>query len=205
MVAVFFATGAWFYPQLPSQIASHWNAAGQVNGYMSKFWGVFLYPIIFIVIAALLFAIPRIDPRRENIAKFRQYYDWFVIAFAFFFYYIYLFILFWNIGYVFNLGAAIIPPIAGLFYVIGMILPHTEPNFMIGIRTPWTISSPSVWHRTHQVGGWAFKISAVISLIGIFFSSSLSVWFLLVPILVSAIGLVIYSYVLYERERSAKA
>jgi len=217
MVVVFFATGAWFYPQLPAQVASHWNAAGEVNGSMSRAWGAFLLPIIFVILAALLFAIPRIDPRRANIAKFRIYYDWFVTALAVVLYYIYLLVLFWNLGGsgaggspaaaagiaggMFNLSAAIIPPIAGLIYIAGMILPHTEPNWFIGVRTPWTISNDAVWHRTNRAGGWTFKISAVIGLVGIFFPPAVGIWFLVVPVLVSGIGLIVYSYVLYERAR----
>lgn len=201
-VVAFFATGAWFYPQLPAQIASHWNTAGQVDGTMSRFWGVYLFPLIFAVLALLLIAIPRIDPKRDNIAKFRKYFDYFVIAFALIFYYIYFLTLYWNLGNQFDFTAALIPPIAALFYIIGAILPHTEPNWTIGIRTPWTISSENVWRRTHQVGGWAFKISAVIAVCGIFFPPAVGVWFLFVPILISALGLVIYSYVLYEREKA---
>lgn len=197
----FFATGASFYPHLPVQIASHWNAVGQVNGYMPRVWGVFLFPIIFLIVAALFFAIPRMDPKRENIEKFRRYFDYFLVAFSLALYYIYLLTLLFNIGYALNLGLAIIPPIALLFYVIGVILPHTEPNWTIGIRTPWTISSASVWRKTHEVGGLVFKISAVISLIGVFFPAPAAIWFLLVPIAGSVIGLVIYSYVLYEKER----
>lgn len=200
-VVVFFATGFVFYPYLPAQVALHWNAAGQVNGSMGRAWGDFIFPIIFLVLAALFFAIPRIDPRRENIVKFRKYFDYFIVAFSIFFYYIYVTTLFWNLGYEFNLGAAIIPPLAGLLYIIGGILPHTEPNWFIGIRTPWTISSPTVWHKTHAVGGPAFKISGVIALLGIFFPLPIAIWFFVVPILISAIGLVIYSYVLYEKGR----
>ena len=162
----FFATGAAFYPHLPAQMASHWNAAGQVNGYMGRTWGVFLLPIIFAILAAMLAVIPRIDPRRENIAKFRRYYDYFLIVFSIFFYYIYILTLIWNIGYEFNLGGAIIPPIAALIYVIGMIMPHTEPNWFIGIRTPWTISSADVWRKTHKAGGWVFRACGITILFG---------------------------------------
>jgi uncharacterized membrane protein len=107
--------------------------------------------------------------------------------------------LLWNVGYRFDFALAIIPAIAGLFYVIGAILPNTEPNWTIGLRTPWTISNDAVWRKTNRAGGLAFKTSAVIGLIGMFFSAKIGFWFLLVPIIASMIGLVIYSYVLYER------
>jgi len=35
----------YFYPQMPEKMASHWNTKGQVDGYMSKFWGLFLIPL----------------------------------------------------------------------------------------------------------------------------------------------------------------
>src|SRR5580698_663404 len=97
MAIVFFATGAAFYPHLPTEIISHWNAAGQANGTMSRAWGAFLLPIIFAIIALIFAAIPRIDPRRDNITKFRRYYDYFVVLFAVFFYYIYLLTLLKNV------------------------------------------------------------------------------------------------------------
>jgi uncharacterized membrane protein len=200
MVLVFFATGIALYPYLPAQIATHWDAAGQVNGSMAREEGAFLIPIIFLIIAAIFFAIPRMDPRRDNIAKFRKYFDYFLVAFGLLFYYIYLLTLFWNLGYSFDMTSFLVPAIALFFYVIGAILPHTKPNWTIGIRTPWTISNDTVWKKTHQASGPAFKISAVIALLGLSFPV-FAIWFLVVPLIVSAIALVIYSYVLYEGKR----
>jgi uncharacterized membrane protein len=195
-----FVTGALTYPYLPAMVASHWNAAGEVNGYMSRAWGAFLFPVIMVIVIALLLAVPHIDPKRNNIAKFRKYYDCLVMTIVVVFYYLYALTLFWNLGYSFDFIVFLVPAFAVLFFAIGMILPRTEPNFMIGIRTPWTISSETVWKKTHKIGGVAFKICGVIALLGIAFPG-LAIWFLLGPIIVSAIGLVVYSYVLYEKEK----
>ena len=46
IILLSFLVGIYFYPQMPSQIASHWDINGKVNGYMSKFWGLFLMPLI---------------------------------------------------------------------------------------------------------------------------------------------------------------
>ncbi|MGB9695117.1 MAG: DUF1648 domain-containing protein, partial [Caldisericaceae bacterium] len=37
ILALTFIISIVFYPQLPDKVASHWNAQGQVDGYMSKF------------------------------------------------------------------------------------------------------------------------------------------------------------------------
>jgi len=200
MVAAAFALGAWIYPQLPPVVASHWDAAGNVNGFMPRFWGTFLLPIIFFVVAVLLFIAPRVDPRKDNIAKFRKYFDYFIVGFGVFFLYIYGLMLAWNVGYRFDLALAILPPLAGIIWLIGALLPHTELNFTIGIRTPWTISSETVWKKTHKVGGIVFRVCAVIALIGIAFPS-FAIWLFIAPVIVAALGLVIYSYVLYRGER----
>lgn len=198
---IFFITGALFYPFLPASVASHWNAEGVINGYTNRFLGAFLVPVIFLIIAVILVLVPRIDPKRENIFAFRHYFDYFRITLAFVFYYIYLLTLLIGVGYQFSFTTALIPAIAVLYYSIGIMLPHTKPNWSIGIRTPWTISSDAVWRSTHRAGGILFKWLGVLGLLGMLFPSRTGFWFLTAPLIIAVIGLVIYSYILYERER----
>ena len=47
VIIISFALSAYLYPKFPAQVASHWNVKGEVDSYMSKFWGLFLFPIIF--------------------------------------------------------------------------------------------------------------------------------------------------------------
>ncbi len=195
-------TGIIFYPQLPPVVASHWDAAGNVNGYMAKGWAVALFPIILAIIYVIFLIIPRIDPRRENIEKFRKYFDYLILAISLFLYYFFALFLLWNLGVPFDFKVATIPAFAALWWIIGVILPHTQSNWFIGIRTPWTISSETVWKKTHAAGGRWFKISAIISLLGIVFPTSM-LWFILVPIIATAIGVVVYSYFLYEQEKKS--
>ena len=35
------------FDRLPDQMASHWNTANQVDGYISRFWSAFLMPILY--------------------------------------------------------------------------------------------------------------------------------------------------------------
>ena len=67
------------------------------------------------------------------------------------------------------------------------------------IRTPWTLSSDTVWDKTHKIGGFLFKISGAFALIGIFFGDY-AIWFLLVPVIVSTVYTVVYSYIEYKKE-----
>lgn len=72
IVLLSFAIGIYFYPQMPEKMASHWNALGQVDGYTSKFWGLFLMPFLSVGLLLLFILIPKIDPLKANIEIFRK-------------------------------------------------------------------------------------------------------------------------------------
>ena len=144
LTVVAFVVAYLIYPALPERAASHWNAAGEVNGYMSRFWAVMILPLIMVIFSLMFILIPRIDPLKKNIAQFRKYFDWFVFFMMLFLVYIYALTIFWNFGWRFNFAVAITPAFAVLFYVCGIMVGKTKRNFFIGIRTPWTLSNDVV-------------------------------------------------------------
>ena len=85
-----FTISIYLYPQMPEKLASHWDSQGQVDGYMSKFWGLFLIPFVMVGILLLFIAIPKIDPLKSNILKFWPNYQRFVILLMCFLFYIHL-------------------------------------------------------------------------------------------------------------------
>ena len=72
------AVGLALWNRLPDPMASHWNENDQVNGYVSKFWGVFLMPLITLGMLVLFLLIPNIDPLKANIAQFRDVFNLFI-------------------------------------------------------------------------------------------------------------------------------
>lgn len=197
IILLSFIIGIYFYPQMPEEMASHWNTQGQVDGYMSKFWGLFLMPIILIGLALFFVAIPRIDPLKENIEKFRRYYDGFIILLFLFLLSIHFQVILWNIGI--EMSPNVIFPIGLglLFFYIGILCENAKRNWFIGIRTPWTLSSDKVWEKTHKIGGKLFKIAGIIALFGVFFPSY-AFYFILIPVTLVAIYTIIYSYFGYQ-------
>jgi uncharacterized membrane protein len=196
--------GAMLWNQLPDQMASHWDVNDQVNGYMSKFWGVFLMPLITVVLFLLFLLIPNIDPLKANIAEFRGTFNLFIAFIIGFMVYIHFLTLRWNLGYTnLGIGKAMLPAMGLLFFIIGSMLRKAKRNWFIGIRTPWTLSSDNVWDKTHQLGATLFMISGVLAVIGGFIGGVIAFWAIMVPVLGTTIFLVVYSYVLYQREQKA--
>lgn len=201
IVVLSFVIAGYFFPLMPDKMVSHWNAAGQPNGFMDKTTALLLMPVISVILLGLFYLIPRIDPLKENIQKFRNYFDSFIIIIMAFMQYIFLLTIYWNTGNTFDMNSAIIPAIAILFYYSGILIENSKRNWFIGIRTPWTLSNENVWNKTHKIGGKLFKATAIISLIGLFFKEN-ALYFMLVPAISTAIYTIAYSYVEYKKETS---
>lgn len=203
IIVLAFALALWFYPQIPDVIAVHWGADGIADGFAQKEFWIFLVPIVMIVLALLLYLIPKMDPKRKNIEKFWDKYCWFVAEIELFMLYVQLLMIVWNTGFEFNMGQALAPAFAGLFYFVGKLVRDAKQNWTIGIRTPWTLSSKSVWEKTHKSGAKIFKVCAVICLFGILLPKY-SIVFVIVPVLLAAFYLFVYSYLEYSKERKKK-
>src|SRR6266540_4643575 len=196
--------GIALWNRLPDPMASHWGPNDEVNGYISKFWGVFLMPLITLGMLVLFMIIPSIDPLKANIAQFRDVFNLFITLIVAFMVYIYALSLLWNLGYTdFGMSKAMLPALGILFFFIGYMLRKAKRNFFIGIRTPWTLSSDKVWDETHRLGSVLFMISGALAFIGSFLGGMTAFWFLFAPLMISTLITLVYSYLLYQREVKA--
>ncbi len=186
------------YPLLPEQVASHWDANDQVNGYMSRFWGVALMPLITIGMALLFLAIPNIDPLKANIDQFREYFNTFIVLIVTFMLYIHGLTLAYNLGYIFRISLAMIPAMGLLFVFAGIMMGKARRNYFIGIRTPWTLANDEVWDKTHALGSKLFIAAGLGSLLTVFLGEN-GLWFLMTIIIGAALVPVVYSYVLFTK------
>ena len=188
------------YNRLPDPMASHWNLNDEVDGSMSRPWGAFLMPVMAAFLTGLLLLVPGIDPLKANIASFRGAYNAFVVGIVVFLLYLHKLTLLWNLGYQqFRMSTVLLPAVGLIFVLVGWLLARTRRNWFIGIRTPWTLSSDTVWEKTHRLGSQTFIVMGLVVLFtGLLGSGGL----LLIPVVI-AFGVlvpVVYSYVLYRRE-----
>jgi len=197
LVLLTFVVGIVIYPHMPNKVASHWNAAGEVDGHMSKFWGVFLMPIICLVCILLFIFIPKMDPLKKNFKAFEKEFNMFILVLFLFFFYIYLLTIFWNLGYDINIGKYITPAVGILFIFIGLLLRKAKRNYFVGIRTPWTLANDKVWDKTHQLGFKLFIIIGILCFLGIFIPEYTFYIFIVSVLLITGI-LFLYSYLIYR-------
>ncbi|MEM1390866.1 MAG: SdpI family protein, partial [Pseudomonadota bacterium] len=75
----------------------------------------------------------------------------------------------------------------------------TRPNWFLGIRTPWTLSSNQAWEKTHRLGGRLFMAIGVIGLIAAFVLDGLPLA-LIIPALALSTAMIcaVYSYFVWR-------
>jgi len=183
--------------QMGANLATHWNAAGEADGYGSNFMGLYLLPVITIVMTAFLLFVPKIDPLKANIESFRSEYNLFVLFFAGFMVYVHSLTLAWNIGLHFSMNTLLIPAFGLFFILTGRMIRKAKRNFFIGIRTPWTLANDEVWGKTHQLGGKLFIVSGLLTAASIIYPPA-AIWVLLTTGIGAAIVSTIYSYVVFR-------
>jgi uncharacterized membrane protein len=204
MIAGAAIAGLLLWNQLPDQMASHWNVNDEVDGYMSKPWGVFMLPLVTLGMFVLFLVVPSIDPLKANITQFREAFNLFIVLMVAFMLYVHALTLAWSLGNTnFKMSTSMLPAMGLLFIFIGFMLRKAKRNFFIGIRTPWTLSSDTVWDKTHQLGAVLFMVSGMLAFIGGIFGGLVAFWMLFVPLIGSTVFLLVYSYVLYRRETKA--
>lgn len=203
IVALMVVVSAAVYSRLPAVMATHWGANNSPNGTMPRFWGV-AFPILLTVgVAALLWIVPYIDPRRRNYEAFRSTYNAFVVGLVVFLAYLDFLMLAWNLGYQVPIGRAIAPAVGLVFVGAGVLVQKAQPNWFVGIRTPWTLSSPTVWEKTHKLAAPFIILGGIVTAFGVFWVPL--VWVGIVLLVLALGGVVVYSYFAYEAEQKGKA
>jgi uncharacterized membrane protein len=200
LTAISFAAGLYVYPHLPAQIVSHWNGAGEPNGALPKIWGIFLWPTVILAVFALWSLIPVLEPLESNLKEFRRSYNLLFLILELFFCYGFALVLTFDLGHNFNLAQYLAPALAALLVAIGILLKDFKRNFFVGIRTPWTLSSDEIWHKTHQLGATLLYICAA-CVLAASFVPQLLLTLTILPLIVTAFVTVIYSYVEFRHER----
>jgi uncharacterized membrane protein len=196
-VLILLAAFVWLSPRMPAGVPTHWNAQGQVNGYMSPL-GAMLTPMIVIAVLALLtLLLPAISPRGFAITPFGSVFALIMLALQAFVLVAALAVLLNAAGHPVPMSLVSMLGIGALLMVIGNYMGKVRKNFFIGIRTPWTLASDAVWERTHRIGGWLFMLAGAAGIALALAGGSLVV---LVAIVLSiALALTVYSYIAYRR------
>jgi uncharacterized membrane protein len=199
------AVSVWAYPRLPETVATHWNLQGTPDGYSSRLWAVAMMPLLTLGLTGLFNVLPKVDPRRENYAKFLDSYWLIANAVLVFTGVADALILANGLGYTVQVDRLLPLGVGLLFAFLGNYLTRVEPNWFVGIRTPWTLSSDAVWRKTHRTAGWLFVVGGLVIAAGAFAPRGVFLPLFVATIVVVAGIPVVQSYILWKREQNGRA
>lgn len=184
------------YHKLPDRVPIHWNSSWEVDGTASKN-KMFLIGAVPALANGLFYLLPIIDPRRKNYDAKTYGLIRAVIVLLFVFLSWATVVTALDLGINDKLLLSVIIGIA--FIAMGNYLPKVKSNFFVGIKNPWALSDPTIWRKTHKVGGYFFFLIGLLMLpmgvIDTTLYSNLVIWVLLIGI----IAVNIYSYILYRK------
>jgi uncharacterized membrane protein len=160
VVGLMLVASAWAWTQLPpdASIPVHWGFDGQINGYAPKALGLFGLPLLTIGVVALFMVIPAVEPRRENLERSARAYGATWVGVVTLLGVIDLLVIATALGASLDMSRFVLAGIGALFVIIGNYLPTVRSNYLMGIRTPWTLTSERSWVQTHRVGGRLFVL-----------------------------------------------
>ena len=190
------------YQKLPERVPVNFGFDGTVNAYGDRatLWMMAgLGPLM-----ALLFQfLPRIDPKRQNYAKFQRYYDQFAIFMELFLLVVFGLVVTETLrpGTV-SIGRAVTALISIMLVLLGNMMGKIKHNYFFGIRTPWTLADPDVWTRTHSLGGklW-FALGVVLLPCSLLLPERGFFAVLLAGLLGSTVLVVVLSYLWYRQKQ----
>jgi uncharacterized membrane protein len=154
-------------------------------------------------VTLLAVLLPWISPRHFGDEPFRRVWDYIkgldVILFG------YLFV----VQVVSNLeggpetGRLFLGGLFLFFALLGNVLGKVQRNFWMGVRTPWTLASETVWNRTHRLTAWLWFAFGLIGFAAVMLGIP-PAW-LFGGLIVAVLIPVVYSLVLYKQlERAGK-
>lgn len=194
------------YPAMPQTVPTHWGADGAVDGWGDKA-GTLLMATMPLVLALVMLAVPRLDPKGFNFERFRGVYLGMSAALTLFMVAVAWMTPLTALGLVPEGGslasAAILFALGALTIALGNYLPRVHPNYTFGIRTPWTLASEDNWRRTHRFAGPVFVAAGAAMLAAALLSAvapEASFWVGMAAVLLATLVVGAYSFLAWRRE-----
>ena len=187
---------------LPEKVPTHWNYKGEVDKWGDKYSLITLLFLLPVLTYVLMVVVPKIDPKKKIEQMGGKYYQLKFILVLFMSTLAFI-ILHISVNQSTSSANLIFIPIGVLFIALGNYFKVIQPNYFIGIKTPWTLESKEVWKLTHIMAGKLWIIGGLLIVLGsLIIDKSIFIYILITIIAVISIVPVVYSYLKFKELRN---
>jgi uncharacterized membrane protein len=189
----------WFGP-MAEQVPTHWDIHGKPDHVVPRDQALpylLMVPGAMALMVVLTLLFPWLSPRSFDVERFRPTYHFIMALVVLLLGYIQGVLLVVSLGVQMPFLKVYLGGLFLFFAALGNVLGKVQRNFWMGVRTPWTLASETVWIRTHRLAAWLFVVSGLIGFVAVMLDASpwVAIGILAVPCLTP----VIYSLVLYKQ------
>lgn len=188
---------------LPEQVPIHWNINGQIDGYSGRIFGAWFMPCLMIALYLVFLILPSAFPAHDNHAHLHKaFYPIKNLIFLFLFI-IYCGSSFASLNSNFDFGQYIFGAVGLLLLSVGYFLRDIPQNFVMGVRTPWTLQNKVVWDKSNALmRNLLMIVGCIIALLSFLPDSGLRMFILLVSIACLVVIPILYSYIAFVKEKA---
>lgn len=184
-----------------SKVVVQWDAEGLPVRTVDRNDALLGIPVLAVILTVLFAFGPKIMPRRQSIERRGIYYliGWLGS------------LLVLTAGHVVIVLSALNhnAPFHNLLLIatamflvsVGYITKHSERNWLLGIKTPWSLSSDRAWEGANRISGNGFMLSGILGFGSVFFlPAKITLYVLLGGVTVSAVLGIIASFVIWQTQ-----
>lgn len=188
--------GMILWNELPDTVATHWGINNEANGFSSKAFAVFGFPVVLLVIHWFCMIATTFDKKSKNMnPKVLSLVLWICpVVSLLMSAVVYLTAL----GKEIKVGFIVILFMGVLLMTIGNYLPKCKQSYTMGIKLPWTLKDEENWNKTHRFAGVLWVIGGILIIATAVFESFI-IFFSIVLLMV--IVPTVYSYLHYKRKK----
>lgn len=190
------------WSSVPARVPTHWGLGGAPDQWSSRALGLLMMPGLIFAVSLLLPLSLLCGRRAEHLRRSESAIGTILLALAGVFTVMHVAMLqaFRTPGQrlsenlvVLGLGAA--------WVAMGNVLGKVQSNGLVGIRTPWTLGSEAVWHKTHRFAGFTFVGGGLLAMCACLLPSALKFAVGVSALVGGGLAPVVYSY--YEARAEA--
>lgn len=186
----------WAHLHLPdAPLPTHYGIDGQADNFMPRDQALAVLPGIALVLLLVMWGIAAIMPKKVTPARFAEVYGTIIVATALLMAVIHLVMILHALGFPVDPSRGAMFALGGFLMVLGNFLPKLRRNYVMGIRTAWTIADERVWEKTHRFAGPWFMLGGA-AVIGATFvpDRSLGTGLMIFALVIPSVACVVYSY-----------
>lgn len=196
ILAAILAVSVWAWTQVPAgeRVPVHWGPDGQIDRYGGKFEAFLVTPIATLGVTLLLAIVPRFAGRPRNFERSAKAYNAVCIGVLLVMLVVHVDVVLSALGKGPSVPTIPLAALGALFVLIGSHMGTIRSNYVLGIRTPWTLASELSWEKTHRLGGRLFVAWGLLVIIAALVGPIAGIICILAPTL-----LILPAFLLYSR------